>query len=259
MEWSAPPGGHARAVALSVVLGAGAASAALAAAASLAGPVAFGQPRWSALRGTDDPPPAPAPTAASAQDAVAERVLSLPGWVLPVLALFSLAVVAALAYRLLRPGNPRESARAGPADDRSAAAPPPSRLAAGRRVEREVARLRRAGGRGDPRDDVVRAWCAMEDAAAAAGVPRAATQTPTAFTSDVLTRLGVDDAAVTDLLRLYHRARFSTAAMPADSGHRALAATAAVAAGLRAADGAGSRSTAAAAAVPPDGRGRGRG
>ncbi len=63
----------------------------------------------------------------------------------------------------------------------------------------------------DPTDAVLAAWVALEEAAARSGVPRRPADTPTEFTARVLTATEADAAAVTSLLGLYHRARFSTA------------------------------------------------
>ena len=61
----------------------------------------------------------------------------------------------------------------------------------------------------DPTDAVLAAWVALEDAAARSGVPRRPADTPTELTSRVLAATEADAAAVTTLLGLYHRARFS--------------------------------------------------
>lgn len=66
----------------------------------------------------------------------------------------------------------------------------------------------------DPTDAVLAAWVALEEAAARSGVARRAADTPTEFTARVLTATEADAAAVTSLLGLYHRARFSTAGVP---------------------------------------------
>ena len=58
-------------------------------------------------------------------------------------------------------------------------------------------------------DAIIAAWLALEDAAAATGVPRKPSQTPTEFTVSVLEATDADRGAVTGLLRLYHLARFS--------------------------------------------------
>ena len=61
----------------------------------------------------------------------------------------------------------------------------------------------------DPTDAVLAAWVALEEAAARSGVPRHPADTPTELTARVLTATEADAAAVTTLLGLYHRARFS--------------------------------------------------
>ncbi|MPV38492.1 DUF4129 domain-containing protein [Georgenia subflava] len=63
----------------------------------------------------------------------------------------------------------------------------------------------------DPRDAVVAAWLALEAAAAGSGASRQPAQTPTEFTTTVLDATGADREAVDTLLRLYLRARFTTA------------------------------------------------
>ena len=61
----------------------------------------------------------------------------------------------------------------------------------------------------EPRDAVVRSWLALEDAAEASGAPRRPADSPTEFTGQVLRSTAADPEAVTRLLNLYHRARFS--------------------------------------------------
>ena len=61
----------------------------------------------------------------------------------------------------------------------------------------------------DPTDAVLAAWVALEEAAARSGVPRRPADTPTELTSRVLAATEADEQAVTTLLALYHRARFS--------------------------------------------------
>lgn len=60
-----------------------------------------------------------------------------------------------------------------------------------------------------PVDAVVAAWLALEEAAASSGVRRSPAQTPTEFTVAVLERTDADPDATSELLALYHRARFS--------------------------------------------------
>ncbi|MFE4463522.1 DUF4129 domain-containing protein [Oerskovia sp. NPDC056781] len=61
-----------------------------------------------------------------------------------------------------------------------------------------------------PRDAVTAAWIALEDATADTGHRRHPAQTPTEFTTTVLDATPADPDAVTTLLGLYQRARFTT-------------------------------------------------
>jgi hypothetical protein len=63
--------------------------------------------------------------------------------------------------------------------------------------------------RGSPRNGIVACWVRLEEATAAAGVPRAEWETSAEFTVRVLTRLDVDPRSVGTLARLYREARFS--------------------------------------------------
>ena len=79
--------------------------------------------------------------------------------------------------------------------------------------------------RGEPRDAVIAAWLALQEAAAEAGVERTPADTPTEFTAKVLTAALADAAPVRVLMRLYHRARFSSAPLTPvdlDEARRAL-------------------------------------
>lgn len=69
----------------------------------------------------------------------------------------------------------------------------------------------------DPTDAVVAAWVALEEAAARSGVPRRPADTPTELATRVLTATEADAGAVTTLLGLYHRARFSTVGVGPDA------------------------------------------
>lgn len=75
--------------------------------------------------------------------------------------------------------------------------------AAVERAEQAVARP------GAPRDAVVAAWVALEDAAGLSGVARDPAKTPTEFVVDVLDRTGADPRATRGLLAVYLHARFS--------------------------------------------------
>lgn len=72
-----------------------------------------------------------------------------------------------------------------------------------------------------PRDAIVRAWMALEEAAGEAGVARRPAQTPTEFAVVVLARTEADDDAVAVLRRLYTRSRFSEAEITRDDATQA--------------------------------------
>ncbi len=73
-------------------------------------------------------------------------------------------------------------------------------------VTRALAHL---DGHPRPRDAVVAAWVALEEAAARAGTRRDPAQTPTEFTGTVLAATPAPAGAVTRLRTLYQRARFT--------------------------------------------------
>jgi hypothetical protein len=60
----------------------------------------------------------------------------------------------------------------------------------------------------NPGNAVIRAWLGLEESAADAGIVRRSAETPTEFTSRVMSRVLSDDRAITTLLGLYLRARF---------------------------------------------------
>ncbi|MDR1799980.1 MAG: DUF4129 domain-containing protein [Bifidobacteriaceae bacterium] len=61
-----------------------------------------------------------------------------------------------------------------------------------------------------PRDGVVAAWVALEEAALRQGVPRDPAQTPTEFTVALLGATPAPPAATAALCAMYHQARFSS-------------------------------------------------
>lgn len=80
-----------------------------------------------------------------------------------------------------------------------------------------------------PRDAIVQAWLALEQAAVAAGVGRRPSQTPTEFTTVVLDRTPAQREAVGILRDLYSRVRFSDAPVTDADGEAARAAIMAIA------------------------------
>lgn len=103
----------------------------------------------------------------------------------------------------------------------------------------------------DPTDAVIAAWLSLEEAAESSGVHRRASQTPTEFTVAVLERTAADPSATTELLALYHRARFSGAAVTGQDVTTALHAFGRVAASWNALTAAPSTETT--AGTRPDG------
>jgi hypothetical protein len=60
----------------------------------------------------------------------------------------------------------------------------------------------------EPADAIVRAWLGLQETAEESGIVRLPAETPTEFTSRILSRAFADDRAVGTLLRLYLRTRF---------------------------------------------------
>lgn len=72
--------------------------------------------------------------------------------------------------------------------------------------------------RGDPRNAIVACWLQLEDDVAAAGLPRAPSETSVEYTQRVLASASVDASATLELAELYREARFSD--HPVDDAHR---------------------------------------
>ena len=60
----------------------------------------------------------------------------------------------------------------------------------------------------EPADAIVRAWLGLQETAEESGIVRRPAETPTEFTSRILSRAFADDRAIRTLLRLYLRTRF---------------------------------------------------
>ncbi len=68
----------------------------------------------------------------------------------------------------------------------------------------------------EPADAVVRAWLGLQETAESSGIVRRPSETPTEFTSRILSRAFVDDRAVRTLLRLYLQTRFGDHAVTSE-------------------------------------------
>jgi hypothetical protein len=85
---------------------------------------------------------------------------------------------------------------------------------------------------GEATDAVIASWVILEEAAASAGTPREAPQTPTEFTASVLAGHHADPVAVRTLLGLYHEARFGQTPLPDEAAAAAAAALRTISASL---------------------------
>ncbi|MGB2558106.1 DUF4129 domain-containing protein [Cellulosimicrobium cellulans] len=172
-------------------------------AAATSAPWSWDAPAWlsSLARDPTGPPPENVPQEAATAPQRIEIPLDATGmsfdtyllWFLGAVVLVVLAVLARRHLpRLLVRRRHRDLLLAPPGDTALPA------------QDQGVPELRDA----DPHDAGVAAWVALEHAAARAGTRRDPAQTPTEFTTAVLTSTPADPHAVATLRRLYHRARF---------------------------------------------------
>jgi hypothetical protein len=84
----------------------------------------------------------------------------------------------------------------------------------------------------DVRNGIVACWVLLEETAANVGIPRLPAETATELVMRFLRTLDVDPRPVAKLAALYHEARFSTHALPADARRQAEQALAAIHADL---------------------------
>lgn len=197
---------------------------ALALLASASGPATVGDLRTGGL--VDGPLlPAPEELAERGSEVEQPEEQGLPRW-LPVLVLLGVSMLLAVLVRLFRRTDDdvvrRRDDRDHPTGD-AAGDPDDLVLDEVRRVlERAADELARVPG--GAADAVVTCWERLEGVGEAAGTPRADHETPTEYAADLLRRHGADEAAVAELVRLYHRARFGRGDLPEGAGARAAAA-----------------------------------
>lgn len=175
-------------------------------------------PRWELeAPSTTDAPPASEATGVPSATPSPEPPIDLDDvptpdltWLAVVISVLVAAVVLLVLLRVLAYLR-RPRAEDPPAPGTSAVLdeeePEPDLPALHDGVRNAVEQLRAAG---PPRDAIVSAWLAMEDAAERSGARRRPAQTPTEHATAVLARTGADAEATRALLHLYHRARFST-------------------------------------------------
>ncbi len=187
-----------------------------------AGPVQFGTDRLGGWVSSELVTPTPEGTATgSPAMEEPEPRLQAPDWV-PALSVLLVSMLVALAVRsLLRVARtPEERAPERPPGDAAGDAAA-TQLGILRRALSDGAVRLRSGEHSGVADEVVRCWEVLERSAEARGMPRPPHQTPSEFSADVLRELGADAQATDDLLHLYHRARFSSAALPDLAAQRA--------------------------------------
>ncbi|ACQ81113.1 conserved hypothetical protein [Beutenbergia cavernae DSM 12333] len=208
----------------------------LAIGAALRGPWALNPPR---LDPSDEAPTDPAPTESLVPQPGVELPPDLPTlsgspdvptWVGIVLAVVVGAALVAVVVVLLR-----RYARSWLRGRRVVAPPTIGRVGADTEAEElpDLGEATQAARRAleeqaEPRDAIVAAWVELERAATAAGLQRAAWQTPTEFIHSVLVRTEADPPAVTRLRELYEAARFGTAEPGTDAVADAALALAAI-------------------------------
>lgn len=175
----------------------------------------------------EEPPPAPAreepdtPTVIGSIAAVGLGMLLL---VMLVMVVFGLIItIGAIRFQFRRRRRGQVGVRLDEDIEDAGGDPQPARAAMRRAARQALEQLRGRTG-GDPGDAVVAAWLVLEQAAEEAGSARAAYQTPTEFTTAVLTRHDVDSAALARLRGLYQRARFGTGTVVTEADVAAAAA-----------------------------------
>jgi hypothetical protein len=184
-------------------------------AAGLGGTSHFGGPRWYPHLGggrgaktliTQATPPTAPPTTRRRPRHISG---ALQSWII---ALLAAAVVVAIATFLLRlwgrrrmPAAPNLHASSVQATQALAPEPEaePETLLTGIELALQALDEQR-----EPGDAIVRAWLGLQETAEESGIVRRASETPTEFTSRILSGAFADDRALRTLLRLYLRTRF---------------------------------------------------
>jgi flagellar basal body-associated protein FliL len=186
-------------------------------AAGTAGTTRFAGPRWvpdwKLPRNTQPPPKLPAPSLARLpRMSQLGKAGTFPLWIVLWVAVAIMIVgIAVLLWRLWA-GRPSRAAT-GPVAALDTATseipiePEPEPDTPALRTGIELA-LQVLDEQREPADAIVRAWLGLQETAAESGIVRRAAETPTEFTSRILSRAFTDDRAVRTLLRLYLRTRF---------------------------------------------------
>ncbi|HEY3771555.1 MAG TPA: DUF4129 domain-containing protein [Solirubrobacteraceae bacterium] len=184
------------------------------AAAGVSGTTSFSGPRWlpnlsiapaSNPTRTQQLPAAPPGRPASGKG-------SFPLWVVWIIVGIAAIIVVALLWRWWagrRSGaaRNRHSVVTGATTSEPPIEPEPEPDTPALRTGIELA-LQVLDEQREPADAIVRAWLGLQETAEQSGIVRGPAETPTEFTSRILSRAVTDDRALRTLLRLYLRTRF---------------------------------------------------
>jgi flagellar basal body-associated protein FliL len=135
---------------------------------------------------------------------------SVPSWVIVIAVVLVAIALIALVWRWWRgrrlPSAPQHAGASVQTTQQVVAAEPepePEKLLTGIELALEVLDEER-----EPADAIVRAWLGLQETAEESGIVRRPAETPTEFTSRILSGAFADDRALRTLLRLYLRTRF---------------------------------------------------
>lgn len=134
---------------------------------------------------------------------------TVPSWVLVLVIAVVVLVLAGLLWRWWRnrraPRAPRLPASALQTSRSVQATPEPEPEALLTGIELALQAL---DEQREPADAIVRAWLGLQETAEESGIVRRPSETPTEFTTRILSGAFADDRALRTLLRLYLRTRF---------------------------------------------------
>lgn len=198
----------------------------VAAAAGLAGTARFTGPRWvlhlgkGSRRVAREPPPrAPRPSLPTRPPGHSGSTFPVGTVLVWILCGIAAVVVGYLLWRWYA----RRPARTGVGLAAvNALAPPPPPPAQEPEPDAPVLRsgieqaLRLLDADGEPGDAVLRAWMGLQETAEDSGIVRRPAETPTEFTTRIMSRAFADDRAIKTLLRLYLQVRFGDHAVSAE-------------------------------------------
>jgi hypothetical protein len=185
------------------------------AAAGIAGTTHFAGPRWvpnlKASRHTQIPHEPFAPVAQPPKSSPPRGADHFPLGTVVLWIVVAIIVVgiAMLLWRLWasRPSRAAASLNSVAVDATSEVASEPEPDMPALRTGIELA-LQALDEQREPADAIVRAWLGLQETAEESGIVRQPAETPTEFTTRILSRAFADDRAVRTLLRLYLRTRF---------------------------------------------------